>query len=341
MSIASVITIFSLFNYFNSKKIWLLSCFAFVFPLFLYCFRSYSQPDFENYVLIYEGIAKSGSAWRYLTSIEPLFLVLMKFFIFLGFEYEDLSNFILFVICLTLTVSALKYTDEVRGGFVLAFLFFSSYYFPFLSLNVVRQGLAVSFFALGLSYYSKDSRFYYFYFLLAFLMHYSALLVVVSLFFSSFLMKRFDYRFFGALILVCMVVGFFDVFSLLPLPELVSVRVEKLKNYGGSGVTSLIKLLLYILFFLSYSVVAFYLKRVNRRVFCACATYLCFALVFLRYGELLDRIIMYSLVFGAFLIFSLYKLLRPRLLAYMVVFSYSCLSFLLVMLSPSTKGFLQ
>lgn len=339
--IVTFFLLFISFNYFKPNKLFVFFSFGFFFPLFILMLRSYKQPDFENYMLIYDEVSNLGGWFVLFSNIEPLFIGMLKLFSLMGVDYYFVANCILFFVCIIFSLSAISYCrDDARECFILAFLFFSSYYFPFLSLNVVRQGLAVAFFALGFSSYMRADKVAILFFVIAALCHYSAVLPILSLFIASFIMHRFSYRLAVLVIFISFLFGFFDLFNIVPLPDVISLRIDKLKDYDSSGVSSLAKLSVYFFFFVIYSGVAFYLRRVETKIFFFNAVYLCLVLVFLRYGELLDRLIMYSLVFGAFLNLSLYKLLQPKLMAYVIYFIYCSLSFVVVMLSPSTKGFL-
>ncbi|TBR41264.1 EpsG family protein [Marinomonas agarivorans] len=327
-----------MYYYSSNKRI--IFVFVFVFTVLVFFTRSYMQPDFYNYKLIYDSIYVRGELLNYIISIEIGFLGLLSVFSSLGLDYFQVSNVIFFLICTLFGIAAHQHHDIKKGeAYLLLALFFSSYYFYFLSLNVVRQGLAVAIFSIGLSRLLSNRNYSALFFLIAVLFHYSAILLFLIVFFSKYVSKKISIIACFVVIFLSCLFGFFDVLANFPFPDFIAIRIQKLKYYNESTLGSYIKLLFYFFTCLLYFSLLVVGKKISRDVFFLSSGFLVFSLLFMNYGEFLDRLMMYSIAFSAFIFVDIYRVISPRSVGNIVLFFYCLLSYVFVFLSSPLNGF--
>lgn len=328
--------------YYSSHKFIIWISFGFIFPFLVLFIRTYNQPDFENYKIIYNSILYSDAFLNYLTSIEVGFLAILNMLGYFGINYEEVSNIIFVFICFLFSYSASVHRESVKGeAYLLAFLLFSSYYFYFLSLNVVRQGLAIAFLAVGFSKVNSCKRNHIIFFILAALFHYSSVLISILIFSACKVSHKISFKTCLKLVCISFLVGILDLVNNIPFPDLIADRINKLRYYSESDLSSYFKLIFYLMVYLYYIVQINLTKKFSKTIFFCSSAYLSFVLAFMYYGEFLDRLMMYSLIFSAFIMIDIFRGFKPRYLSSLVLFVYCSVSYSLVMLSSSLKAFFE
>lgn len=325
--------------YYSSKK-----CVIFVVVFFLTILvlstRTYNQPDFYNYNIIYDFIFSRGDVLNYISSIEIGFLALLKLLSSFGLSYVQVSNVVFFLICASFGYAAHQHRDMRCGEAYLVFaLLFSSYYFYFLSLNVIRQGLAVAMFTVGLSMLLSNRKRSILFFLIAILFHYSAALLFFVVVVSKYAKRKLSVIACFGLVTLSFFLGLFDILANFPFPDFFANRIEKLKYYSDSNVASYAKLVFYLVICVVYYSFIMLRKKFSRDVFFLSSAFLSLSFIFMYYGEFLDRLMMYSVAFSAFIAIDVYRMLNQKVIGNLLVFLYCSISYALVLLSPSLNGF--
>jgi len=335
-----LLTIASNVFYFYSSRKFFIVLIAIVLFVIVLATRTYSQPDFNNYKAIYESLSLGGDWLKYLATIEIGFLLLLKMFSFIGLDYYSVSNFVFLFICVFFSCSAILHRNVKNGeAFLILFLIFSSYYFYFLSLNVIRQGLAISIFSIAYSRLISSGNKSIFLFLLSSVFHYSAFLLFVIVFVFGRLKDKVSISTCLVIVFVSFVFGFFDVLSSFPFPEFLNSRIQKLKGYSASKVSSYAKLSFYFFICIFYYILVLSRRVRYTDIFFYSSGFLSFLLFFMHYGELLDRLVMYSIVFSSFIFIDIYRMVKPVFLGNLILFLYCFLSYVLVFFSSSLNGF--
>ena len=113
----------------------------------------------------------------------------LGYYLFLFIISKFTSNELLFLFCfeiliiVPLVVSFIKF--NVRKAFFLFFFFCSFFFFKSIGINIMRQGVSISFFLLGFVYYMKSKKSYYItFFIIALSFHASIFLPILIIFFS-------------------------------------------------------------------------------------------------------------------------------------------------------------
>jgi hypothetical protein len=298
--------------------------------------RGFNQPDFENYSLMYEALSSYGGFLVY-RNVEPGFLSYLFIMNKVGLSYEVVSNFSIVIISSLLCLSAF-YTPN-RSYFLIVFVcsIFSSYYFSFLTLNVVRQGFAVAFTSFFIYRFLFQNKLSYYFLIIAFLFHSSVFFILIAVLVCKFMM-RFKLRFMFFIVLASLVFGLVDLINYLPLPDFVSARFDKLKNYS-SGYSALAKNLVFLL----TTILALFIFKakanyMNARVLYLCASYLSVNLLFIQYGELSDRLVMYSILLIPCVYSSFVNVFKQKQLVAIFIILLQVIYALMLPLVPSVQG---
>lgn len=192
------------------------------------------------------------------------------YYLFLFIITKFISSELLFLlffeilIIVPLVVSFIKF--NVRKAFFLFFLFCSFFFFKSMGINIMRQGVSISFFLLGFVYYMKSKKSHYItFFIIAFSFHASIFLPILIIFLSR--------KIKSPLLPICVylmaiVLSFFNFdFSLLLsyIPVLSFLFEDRLQSYFNlnSSEYQIGFRLSFVLFNTLFAIIGYYFYRLN------------------------------------------------------------------------------
>lgn len=172
MGIALLPFVILLFSVFDSK---LIRSLLFLLLILISGFRHFDVgTDTENYRFLF-NLFVNGENYK----IEPLWVFLNKFVIFLGGDFRSL---LVFVSILTF-IPIYFLSNRINANGVLVIFFYVTLYYYFYSLNIMRQCLAASLLLIGVYYLLEGRKMFFIGItLIATFFHTSAFVVLVYLF---------------------------------------------------------------------------------------------------------------------------------------------------------------
>lgn len=200
-----IIFLFVVFLYFRIKSPLLIL----VVLVFLSSFRNLSVGiDTQSYYNQFRYDIQSDTLFYYLFKLEPGWLLLNLWIKEIFGEF----SIILFSSCL-LTILPISYVFRRATNMpILAFFIYFLLFYYFFSFSLIRQAIAISFFVLGVYFFSNNRKVeFHFSILFGSLFHYS----IIILYPVVFLAERLKINFFWSICILfsTFFVGFFEVFG--------------------------------------------------------------------------------------------------------------------------------
>lgn len=166
-------------QYFN---IVLISFFSILFIILFGTRESNIGTDTLSYLKNYKKIVENSLDLE--SSSDTVFYLLSKFNHFFLYEQETILLLMSFVYVTYISLFCIHYSK--KDSYFLFFIFSSLFFFYNLGINILRQGLAVSFFLFSLTYLKKRSL-RNLYFVLAILSHVSSITLILIFSISNYL----------------------------------------------------------------------------------------------------------------------------------------------------------
>lgn len=191
-------------------EIFLIIIFSFSY-IFLFGLRDLNiGSDTNAYIKNYIKINNSSLSFEQVS--DTIFFILSKLNNFLGFKPNTILLIIALIFMINIAYFCIKYSK--KNALILLYIFTSFFFFYNLGINILRQGLAISFFLVGVSLNNRYNRILYF--ILTILSHISSIIllgvyylskyvkinIAIGIFFSSIILSylQFDFRFIVSLL---------------------------------------------------------------------------------------------------------------------------------------------